>query len=205
MDMKVVTYCFAPSHFETITKVLPDWCKYFDKSDIFIGYSERQANPEFIREIKETKVNIVPISARFYGDAYQMLLSEIDWNALLILAPYVIPQGWLVGSLRWWLESFVLVGKFKPPRVLNSETILLPLIAPVIIELGRLNLDFLALRSDIKYFVNLGYREWTFGSILVRSRPGAQVLFNVLAGGYPVLTLPRSVKPVKYVEKRERR
>jgi hypothetical protein len=86
---------------------------------------------------------------------------------------------------------------------LVSDAILMPLVAPVIVELGRLQMDCIAVREDVPRSV--GYHEWWFGSILVRARPGAFLLYNALAAGYPVLTLSRNCNPVRYVKPKLRR
>lgn len=205
MHVKTVTYCFAQGHYETCLQVLPNWCDVFGSENVIVGFYDKKATNEFIDRVTELGVNAVALQLRFYGEAYQVLLEQVgECDAVVILAPYVIPSEWLIGSVVEWMSTFALVGRFKPPRVLNSERLLLPLISPVIVELGRLNLDFLAIRSDVRYLANFLYRDWEFGSILVRARPGAQILFNLLSLGYPILTLPNSVKPVKYIISRRK-
>lgn len=187
-----------------LPKVLPSWLQYVQPTDISVGYAQRFAGKEFIDYLGSMQVNQVPLQTKFYGYAYNQLLEgNQEWQNAVILAPYAVPKEWLFGSVAAWLENFVLVGRFKPPRILDSEKMHAQLIAPVIIELGRLNFDFIALRRECLPFLDLKYRQWRFGSVLVRARPGAQALFNLLSvGDLPILALPHSCKPVKYVLKR---
>jgi hypothetical protein len=146
-------------------------------------------------------VEFVPVSNSSYGAAYDTLLERTIGKPILILAPYAVPKEWFIGasgSLLKWFESYAIIGRYKQPRILVSDAILMPLVAPVIVELGRLQMDCIAVREDVPRSV--GYHEWWFGSILVRARPGAFLLYNALAAGYPVLTLPRNCNPVRYVK-----
>ena len=206
MDTKVFTFCYQSRHFELLPEALPSWTKQIEPTNIFVGFPDRIGEsdyPEFFAALNQTGVNSCPVPTKFYGYAYNHLLEATEFQHAIILAPYVIPKEWLLGSVATWLETYYLVGKFKPPRVLETNKLQVKLIAPIIVELGRLNFDFLAVRHEALTFLDLRYRQWRFGSVLIRARPGAYALYNMLAiGDLPVLMLSHSVKPVKYLKRR---
>ncbi len=189
-------------HYDAIQIALPKWRELVPDAQFRIGFYTERA-PESFLQWKETIdfASFVPITERAYGLSYNQLVEGQDYDALIVLAPFVVPYQWLFGSAREWLSHYSIVGHYKPPRVLVAENIYLPLISPVIVELGRLNLDCLLVRDDVT--LDFSYREFLFGSVLVRGRPGAYLLFNALHEGKAVMTLPPYVRMVKYLSRKK--
>jgi hypothetical protein len=201
-NLMIVTHLYTKEHAEALSQTLPAWRKLAPSSQIIVGYYQSRFQPsDFSNLMQDETVEFVPVSNSSYGAAYDTLLERTIGKPILILAPYAVPKEWFIGangSLLKWFESYAIIGRYKQPRILVSDAILMPLVAPVIVELGRLQMDCIAVREDVPRSV--GYHEWWFGSILVRARPGAFLLYNALAAGYPVLTLSRNCNPVRYVK-----
>jgi len=201
-NLTIVTHIYTSQHAEALKETLPEWVR-LSPSQILVGYYQKKFQPSDFQCLETYDgVELVPVDSSSYGAAYDVLLERVVGKPILILAPYVIPKDWFVGSVSKWFESYAIIGHYKQPRILVADAILMPLIAPVVVELGRLQMDCIAVREDVPRSV--GYHEWWFGSILVRARPGAFLLYNALAAGYPVLTLPYNCKPVRYVRNPER-
>lgn len=175
----------------------------FPDREFIVGYFDRYGRDGFDAQIEQVGARPLPLDCAYYGVAYETILASEDFDSAIVFAPYTAPREWLVGSVNAWLKHYALVGKFRPPRILEAERLMLPLIASVIVELGRLNFDFILLRGDVKWSLDPKYYAWQFGSVLVRSRPGAFIFFKVAAAGYPILTLPHTVKPVKCLVKKQ--
>lgn len=203
MDTIVLTYCFRPTHYETIRVAFDKWQQFLPDVHFVVGYYKDRATDEFLDWANTVghQVEFVSVHEKAYGEGYNQLIMDRQFQALLVLAPFAVPSKWLFGSMQEWLNQYSLVGHYKPPRVLIAENIYLPLVAPVIVELGRMNLDCLIVRND--FAVDFAYREFLFGTVLVRGRPGAYVLFNALQAGRAVLTLPENCRLVKYVTERD--
>lgn len=202
MENIAVTHCFLDRHFEFALRTIPEWMKAFPDRKFIVGYYKRRCPESFVGSLAELGVEYHEVTNKFYGKAYEYLLNTCDWNSVLIFAPYSVPQSWLAGSIQQWLNDYALIGKFRPPRLLNAENLMLPLVAPVVVELGRLNFDFLVIRHDLKFSIDTKYYSWRLGSVMVRARPGAFMIFNALALGCPILTLPHGVKPVRFLGKK---
>jgi hypothetical protein len=205
MSVLVVTHCFKQVHYEALMSVFESWLERLSGCQFVIGFmSDRAPNAfdSWAKSISGRTANVVfhpfesPLS---YGQAYNTLIENRNFDVLLVLAPFVVPKHWLLGSISEWTKSYSLIGHYKPPRVLIAEQLLLPLVAPVIIELGRMNLDCVVAKPD--FSIDFSYTEHLFGTVLVRGRPGANLLFNALIAGCSVLALPYACKPVKYVVK----
>ena len=202
-DLAIVTHIYTKPHAEALMETLPEWVKLAPSAQIFVSYYLNRFQPsDFHSLMVYDRVDFIPVANSSYGAAYDTLLERTVDKPVLILAPYAIPKEWFIGangSLFKWFESYAVIGRYKQPRILVADAILMPLVAPVIVELGRLQMDCIAIRNDVPRSV--GYHEWWFGSILVRARPGAFLLYNALAAGFPVLTLTRNCNPVRYVKK----
>jgi hypothetical protein len=205
MSVLVVTHCFKQVHYEALMSVFESWLERLSGCQFVIGFMSDRAPDAFdswAKSISGRTANVVfhpfenPLS---YGQAYNTLIENRNFDVLLVLAPFVVPKHWLLGSISEWTKSYSLIGHYKPPRVLIAEQLLLPLVAPVIIELGRMNLDCVVAKPD--FSIDFSYTEHLFGTVLVRGRPGANLLFNALIAGCSVLALPYACKPVKYVVK----
>jgi hypothetical protein len=205
MSVLVVTHCFKQVHYEALMSVFESWLERLSGCQFVIGFMSDRAPDAFnswAESISGRTANVVfhpfesPLS---YGQAYNTLIENRNFDVLLVLAPFVVPKHWLLGSISEWTKSYSLIGHYKPPRVLIAEQLLLPLVAPVIIELGRMNLDCVVAKPD--FSIDFSYTEHLFGTVLVRGRPGANLLFNALIAGCSVLALPYACKPVKYVVK----
>jgi hypothetical protein len=205
MSVLVVTHCFKQVHYEALMSVFGSWLESLSGCQFIIGFMSDRAPDAFnswAESVSGRTANVVfhpfesPLS---YGQAYNTLIENRNFDVLLVLAPFVVPKHWLLGSISEWTKSYSLIGHYKPPRVLIAEQLLLPLVAPVIIELGRMNLDCVIAKPD--FSIDFSYTEHLFGTVLVRGRPGANLLFNALIAGCSVLALPYTCKPVKYVVK----
>ena len=203
MDVLVVTHCFKHVHYEALMSVFESWIERLSGCQFVIGFMSDREPDEFrnwVESVDRKNENVVfhpfesPLS---YGQAYNTLVENRNFDVLLVLAPFVVPKHWLLGSISEWTKSYSLIGHYKPPRVLIAEQLLLPLVAPVIIELGRMNLDCVVVKPD--FLIDFSYTEHLFGTVLVRGRPGANLLFNALVSGCPILTLPYSCKPIRYI------
>jgi hypothetical protein len=200
-QLVIVTHLYTREHVKALSQSLSAWRKLSSSVPIIVGYYQSRFQPSDFSNLQDDAVEFVSVSHSSYGAAYDALLEETIGKPVLILAPYAIPKEWFIGangSLFKWFESYAIIGRYKQPRILVSDAILMPLVAPVIVELGRLQMDCIAIREDVPR--SLGYHEWVLGSILVRARPGAFLLYNALAAGYPVLTLPHNCNPVKYAK-----
>ena len=204
-NLVAITHCFKPLHYQVLEQALPKWIETFPSSRFVVGYLEERAPSGWVDQVGGlNQVTLSPVSAKTYGGAYDELVSgHQPCDAILVFAPYVVPKGWFHGSLQAWLDQYSLIGKFKPPRVLIAEKIYLPLVSPVIVEIGRLSLDCVVMRSDLLPFITFQYQEWSFGTVLVRARPGATALFKALSVGCSVLTLGHGCNPVRYLIKKE--
>jgi hypothetical protein len=205
MSVLVVTHCFKQVHYEALMSVFESWLERLSGCQFVIGFMSDRAPDGFnswAEAVSGRTANVVfhpfenPLS---YGQAYNTLIENRDFDVLLVLAPFTVPKHWLLGSILEWTKNYSLIGHYKPPRVLIAEQLLLPLVAPVIIELGRMNLDCVVAKPD--FSIDFSYTEHLFGTVLVRGRPGANLLFNALIAGCPVLALPYECKPVRYVVK----
>jgi len=205
-DLIIVTHIYSKSHLEALSETLPEWRKLAPSARILVGYYANRFQASEFGTLLAENVELVPVHNSSYGAAYDTLLERTIGQPILILAPYAIPKEWFIGahgSLFSWFESYAIIGRYKQPRILVSDAILMPLVAPVIVELGRLQMDCIAVREDVPRSV--GYHEWWFGTILVRARPGAYLLYNALAAGYPVMTLARNCNPVRYVKRADKK
>jgi hypothetical protein len=203
MSVLVVTHCFKQVHYEALMSAFESWLERLSGCQFVIGFMRDRAPDAFnswAESISGRTADVVfhpfesPLS---YGQAYNTLIENRNFDVLLVLAPFAVPKRWLLGSIFEWTKNYSLIGHYKPPRVLIAEQLLLPLVAPVIVELGRMNLDCVVARPE--FSIDFSYTEHLFGTVLVRGRPGANLLFNALISGCPVLALPYSCKPVKYV------
>jgi hypothetical protein len=207
-ELVIVTHLYTRSHLNALSEALPEWIRLLPNAQILVGYYQNRFQASDFRSLinENSQVQLIPVQNSSYGAAYDSLLDQTTGKPILILAPYAIPKEWFVGangSLFQWFESYAIIGRYRQPRILVADAILMPLIAPVIVELGRLQMDCIAVREDVPRAV--GYHEWRFGTVLVRARPGAFLLYNALAAGYPVLMLPRNCNPVRYVKKADER
>jgi hypothetical protein len=206
MNISVVTHCFKQVHYEALMSVFPIWMERLSSDCQFVvGFMSDRAPDAFKNWVESVSGRIENIvfhpfeNSLSYGQAYNTLVENRNFDVLLVLAPFVVPKHWLIGSITEWIKNYSLIGHYKPPRVLIAEQLLLPLVAPVIIELGRMNLDCVVAKPD--FLIDFSYTEHLFGTVLVRGRPGANLLFNALIAGRPILTLPYACKPIRYVVK----
>jgi len=201
--ISVVTYCFKAFHYEAIKLALPNWLDRLSGCEFIVGFLMERATDEFTNWSSNVSgVQFVPIEERVaYGLVYNRLIEGGNYDALIVLAPFVIPSKWLLGSSLEWLKFYSLIGHYKQPRVLVAEQLLLPLVAPVIVELGRMNLDCVVIKPDFN--IDFSYSEYSFGTVLIRGRPGSNLLFNALMAGCPVLSLPYHCRTVKYITDRD--
>jgi len=200
VKVRAITYCFKPFHYEAIKLALPKWLERLAGCEFVVGYLNERADEDFKIWMEQFNgVEFMPIEERIsYGSVYNMLISDCErFDFIIVLAPFVVPSKWFLGSSLEWVKSYSLIGHYKPPRVLVAEQLLLPLVAPVIVEMGRINLDCVVVKPD--FMIDFSYFEHCFGSVLVRGRPGSMLLFNALSAGCPILALPYQCRTVRYI------
>jgi hypothetical protein len=201
MRWLLLTHCSDRSQLELAERVLPAWQDAFPGATCVVGM------PASLHD-QATQSSIADYclpAGKSFGDFYTEQLAEREFDAAILFAPYALPADWLAGSVAAWLTTFSLIGRYKLPRVLSMEKILgLTLIAPNIVELGRLRMDFVIVRSDLKPFANCRlYEQWIGSEVLVRARPATMLLYSALRAGAAILTLPDSCHPVRFLMSRQ--
>jgi hypothetical protein len=201
MRWLLLTHCSDRQQFQLAERVLPAW------QDAFVGAACVVGVPASLQDLaaQSSIADCCLPAGKSFGDFYTEQLTERDFDAAILFAPYALPADWLAGSVVSWLQTFSLIGRYKRPRVLSMEKILgLTLIAPNIVELGRLRMDFVVIRSDLKPFADCRlYEQWIGSEVLVRARPATMLLYSALRIGAAILTLPDNCHPVRFLLSRQ--
>jgi len=193
----VLTGLFERGYIDCLGQSLQSWKEALGDASLFVICPEDLSScvPEGAKYIKA-------VNPASYGACYSEAIASLPpdaGNHILIVAPYCTPSDWLVGSLLKWIEHYDLIGIYRPPRFLHAP------MGTTILELGRLNMDFVCFSRDLAIVADFGYHEWNAGQLLVRVRPGGQFLFNALTFGAKILTLPQNAKPISYLSRDFRR
>lgn len=196
-DLGIVTALFERGYGDCIATSIENWLKSFPNAQFFV-----LSPKDMFGQIPETATPIEAVDPSAYGVCYNyainFLLSKGIKN-FLIVAPYSVPSQWLAGSLANWVESYDLIGIYKPPRFLHAS------FGTTILELGRLNMDFIYFSGELAFCADFSFKSWNVGTLLIRVRPGGWLIFNALTFGASVLTLPSHCKPISYLSRNLRR